>query len=86
MSAPTIPLKEKLTIYLGAFLLTLTIYLVIDLYVPIKHLVAGQRMSLPEVMTHLQFYKKAPFILLITFLMGRSTIRKRTLKRAAGTT
>ncbi|AKQ44477.1 hypothetical protein TH63_00620 [Rufibacter radiotolerans] len=78
MPAPTLPLKEKIKIYLGCFLLTLAIYTVIDMYVPMKKLWAGEVMSFQELVTHIQWHKKAPFIALITFLMGRSTIKKRT--------
>jgi hypothetical protein len=78
MPTPTLPLKEKIKIYVGCFLLTLAIYTVIDMYVPMKRLWAGEVMSFQELVTHIQWHKKAPFIALITFLMGRSTVKKRT--------
>ncbi|MFB9865354.1 hypothetical protein [Rufibacter immobilis] len=82
MAAPSIPLKEKILVCLGSFLLTLTIYLVIDLYTPIKQLLAGQQMTFSEVMAHFQLQKKALFIVVITVLMSRITIRKRNQKLA----
>ena len=78
MPTPTLSLREKIKIYAGSFLLTLAIYTVIDLYVPAKRLWVGEEMSFQELVMHIQWHKKAPFIALITFLMGRSTIKKRT--------
>ncbi|RNI33176.1 hypothetical protein EFA69_01805 [Rufibacter immobilis] len=82
MAVPSIPLKEKVLICLGSFLLTLTIYLVIDLYTPLKQLLAGQKMTFSEVMAHFQLQKKALFIGVITVLVSRITIRKRNQKLA----
>jgi hypothetical protein len=78
MPTPSLPLNEKIKIYVGSFLLTLAIYTVIDMYVPVKRLWAGEVMSFQELVAHIQWHKKAPFIALITFLMGRSTVKKRT--------
>ncbi|WP_210486691.1 hypothetical protein [Rufibacter aurantiacus] len=83
MSEPTLPLKEKLKICLLSFLLTLAIYLVIDLYVPAKKLLAGEEMGFSELVTHFQFYKKAPFIVAITVLMSVNNIKKKTKALAA---
>ncbi|GGK61224.1 hypothetical protein ACD591_12580 [Rufibacter glacialis] len=78
MITPTLPLQEKLRIFAGSLLLTVTIYLIIDLYVPAKMFFSGNAMSFSELLAHVQMHKKAPFIALITFLMARTTIKKRT--------
>lgn len=59
-------------------LLTLAIYLVIDLYVPAKKLLAREEMSFSELVTHFQFYRKAPCIMAITVLMSVNHIKRKT--------
>ncbi|KAA3436131.1 hypothetical protein [Rufibacter hautae] len=83
MAAPALSPKEKTKIYLTSFLLVLVIYMVIDLYVPIKKMIAGHDFAFSELIAHLQLPKKAPFIVLITWLMSMSRIEKKTKALAA---
>ncbi|ALI99412.1 hypothetical protein [Rufibacter tibetensis] len=78
MPAPVLTIKDKIKIFIKSFLLVLVIYVVIDLYVPIKMMIAGHDFAFSELVSHLQLHKKAPFIVLITWLMSISSFKKKT--------
>jgi hypothetical protein len=83
MAAASLPLQEKIKIYGFSLLLTLTIYVIIDLYVPARDFLAGNPMTFEQVMAHLQLGKKLPFILIITVLMAIRNIKKKNQALAA---
>ncbi|MBA9076625.1 hypothetical protein [Rufibacter quisquiliarum] len=77
MSVPTLPLPQKIKAYAASFLLVLLIYVVIDLYVPLKHLFVGEPLSFQEAFTYINLQSKWPIILIIGLLMGRNSVRKK---------
>lgn len=78
MSVPALPLSQKAKAYAVSFLLVLVIYLVIDLYVPLKHLLAGHPLSFERTQNYLQIQKKLPIILVIGLALGKKRMDKKT--------
>ncbi|QHL88637.1 hypothetical protein GU926_14850 [Nibribacter ruber] len=74
----TLPLQEKLIIIGKSLLLVLLIYTVIDLYEPIKKVLAGGSVTGAEVLSHIEVLEKWPIVAIITLLMANTSIKKKT--------
>lgn len=80
MVVPAISSQEKAFLFARYFIIWSGVFLLVDLYDPIKRVLFYDGITWAETMTYVHFLKRLPLILVFSGMNARSAIKKRADK------